>query len=44
VGKYPKQDLEMETKIRAPPEWSRQFLLLVNPSVDKWIPSWFLDS
>jgi hypothetical protein len=27
VGKGPKQDLGMETKIRAPPQWSRQFLL-----------------
>jgi hypothetical protein len=27
VGKGPKQDLGMETKIRAPPQWSHQFLL-----------------
>jgi hypothetical protein len=44
VGKGPKQDLGMETKIRAPPQWSRQFLLKVNPPADKWIPSWSLDS
>jgi hypothetical protein len=43
VGKGPKQDLGKETKIRAPPQWSRQFLLQVNPPADKWIPSWYLD-
>ena len=27
MGKGPKQYLGMETKIRAPPQWSHQFLL-----------------
>jgi hypothetical protein len=27
MGKGPKQDLGMETKIKACPQWSRQFLL-----------------
>jgi hypothetical protein len=44
VGKGPKQDLGMEKKIRAPPQWSRQFPLQVNPPADKRIPSWSLDS
>jgi hypothetical protein len=43
VGKGPKQDLGKETKIRAPPHWSCQFFLQVNPPVDKQIPSWYLD-
>jgi hypothetical protein len=28
VGKGPKQDLGMETKIRSPPQWSRQFFVV----------------
>ena len=43
VGKGPKHDLEKETNIRDPPQWSRQFMLQVNPPADKWIPSWYLD-
>jgi hypothetical protein len=39
----PKQDLGKESKIKVPPQWSRQFLLQENPPVDKWISSWILD-
>jgi hypothetical protein len=43
VGKGPKQDLGKETKIRALSQWSHQFLLQMNPPLDKRIPSWYLD-
>jgi hypothetical protein len=39
VGKGKKQYLVNETKIRGPPQWSRQFMLQVNPPADKRIPS-----